>query len=312
MRRPVSSHAILSLAFGLICAGAPAFCETHLQSKSPRPNAPVDRAATVVHMSAEQLLKTYPTELDGVKFSPTQDQLDSLLAKAGERVDAFLLSFPNTASKENVLLERLRGNGKVESSLRQNFEYLVQVDPDSAGIGFEEARIDQPVKRAKLSGYCLTYGYTGTPILLHSRRQPGSLFRYLGRQSDELHAHVIAFAQKPDAGNAIGTFRIGAAKSTPMLYQGLIWVDPQSYQIVRMLTDLLAPRPDIALLGHTTDLTFREVYFNSVARAFWLPDRVKVTIRWKGKIYRNFHRYSDYRLFTVSSFDKVEQPQTRK
>ncbi len=247
-----------------------------------------------------------------MKFSSDQDQLDSLLVKVGERVDAFLLNFPNTASKENVLLERLRANGKVESSLRQSFEYLVQVDPDRAGIGFEEARVDQPARRAKLSDYCLTYGYTGTPILFHPRQQPGSIFRYLGRQSAEPRAHVIAFAQKPDAGNAIGTFRIGATKSTPMLYQGLIWVDPQDYQIVRMLTDLLAPRSDILLFGHTTDLTFREVHFSSIGRAFWLPDRVKVTIRWKGKVYRNFHRYSDYRLFTVRSFDKVEQPQTRK
>jgi hypothetical protein len=174
--------------------------------------------------------------------------------------------------------------------------------PEQIGIGFEEDRVKDkgpPSTSAKLSGYCLTSGYTGAPILFHPRRQSGCNFRYLGRQSSEPRAHVIAFAQKPEFGEAVSAFRTGLLKTNPLLQQGLIWVDPMTFQIVRLRMDLLAPMPEISLQVHTTEITFSEVHFNPTLPAFWLPHNVMVSILWKGKAYRNSHRYSNYRLFTV-------------
>lgn len=271
---------------------------------------------SVVSSSVDQLLKKYPAELTGLAFIEGQEELNPLLLKVGERVDAFFRNFPNTTSRENVLIERLKANGKAEASLSRNYDYMVQAYPDHAGIGLEEDRIDSqgsPGGHVSMIGYCLTSGYTGTPILFLPRRQSASAYRYLGRQSVEPHAHVIAFAQKPEEGNAIGAFRTDSrSTSTPMFYQGLAWVDPRTFQIVRMRTDLLTPLTDIQLSAHTTEVLFGEVRFNSVAQAFWLPQRVTVTICWKGKTYRNLHRYSDYKLFSVRSFDKVEPPKARK
>jgi hypothetical protein len=68
-----------------------------------------------------------------------------------------------------------------------------------------------------------------------------------------------------------------------------------------MRTDLLAPRADIGLERETTDTEFGEVRLAELATPLWLPHTVDVTIEWNGEIFRNQHRYTNYRMFRVES-----------
>jgi hypothetical protein len=44
-----------------------------------------------------------------------------------------------------------------------------------------------------------------------------------------------------------------------MLTQGIAWIDKESFHIVRMRSDLLAPQPEIGLEEQTTKVDFSEV-----------------------------------------------------
>ena len=90
--------------------------------------------------------------------------------------------------------------------------------------------------------------------------------------------------------------------------QGLVWIDPVTSQIVRMRTDLLEPDWRNGVASQTTESWFTEVRFEGLTRSFWLPRRVLVTMEYRQKIFRNEHSYSNYRLFSVSSFDKIVKP----
>ena len=93
-----------------------------------------------------------------------------------------------------------------------------------------------------------------------------------------------------------------------LLGQGLAWVDPRTFQILRMRTDLLEPQPKIGLNGDTTEIYYDEHRFGTKAMSFWMPREVTVTLRFSGIAFRNTHRYSDYKLFSVESFEKREPP----
>jgi hypothetical protein len=97
----------------------------------------------------------------------------------------------------------------------------------------------------------------------------------------------------------------------PLLYQGLVWLDPGNFEILRMRTDLLARRTDIGLTRQTSEIWFSEVRFQSVPQSFWLPREVVVTSESSGWLFRNVHRYSDYRVFTVEAQDKVKPPKKK-
>jgi hypothetical protein len=79
------------------------------------------------------------------------------------------------------------------------------------------------------------------------------------------------------------------------------WIDPTNFQILRLRTDLLAPQSEIRLQKQTTEIHFQKVSFKEIATAFWVPQEVSVIVDWKGRVYRNWHRYSDYKLFNVET-----------
>jgi len=82
--------------------------------------------------------------------------------------------------------------------------------------------------------------------------------------------------------------------------QGIAWVDQDSFQIIRLRTDLLGPPADVGLTRQTTEVTFDEVRLPDVEEALWLPKSVDVYAVFNGQAFRNEHRYSNYERYRVS------------
>jgi hypothetical protein len=158
-------------------------------------------------------------------------------------------------------------------------------------------------------GFLLTSGFAVLPLFLHPIYQSGSKFRYIGTTS-EPKGHLLAFAQVPGMAKIYNEFQyVTSPPAKVKIYiQGLIWVDPASCQVIRMHTEMLTPAPQIGLESSASDLEFGPVVFKGIPQAFWLPREVAITTRYGSKIYRNRHLYSDYKLFTVESYDKVKRP----
>jgi hypothetical protein len=267
-----------------------------------------------VDLTAEELLQSYPGELKDLEVPRDYEPLTRMLSKAGERVVAAFGDLTKTASREQVRRERLGRNGGTEESVTQNYYYAVYPDKTAH---WEEVRTDSrgiPIAPDKMRGpSLLTSGFAGVGIFFDLARQSGCAYRYLGQQTVEPHAHVIAFAQRPEAADLIGEFSTSDMFiPASILLQGFAWLDPQTYQIVRMRMDLLAPRPDVMLERQTTEIWFSEVRFGVTTRTFWLPREVLVTMIWRGQTYRNRHRYSDYQVFTVETQEKIELSKIKK
>jgi tetratricopeptide (TPR) repeat protein len=261
-------------------------------------------AISVLTESPQGLLKAMP-ELEGIRWASNQDDLKAVLEKTGEGVKSFFDNLPNTVSLERVHEERLGKDGKVERSMDQEFQYLFLVQPEPSGVGTEEHRATAQGARASLNGsnegLMLTEGFASVPLLFHPLYQDGAGFRYLGLQTVEgKDLHVVAFAQKPQTARTHERFQTRDG-SALILVQGVAWIDPASFQIVRLRTDLLAPQPKIRLRRQTTEISFRKVSFKEVATSVWLPQEVGVTVDLRGRVFHNVHRYSDFRLFNVET-----------
>jgi hypothetical protein len=269
---------------------------------------------TIADLSREELLGTYSELNKNLTFAQDESQLPEILQKVGENVRAFFQYFPNTASVEDVRQDVLRPDGRVVDRARGKYNYLMLVGTGH-GIGLEEFRSDPRGNEAGLRGpargFMLTSRCMWHLVHFHPVNLSGSRFRYLG-MSTSPPAHVIAFAQKPE--DAKEAAQIGvwdpdmAGRKLLMLIQGIVWVDPGNFQVLRMRTDLLAPRYDIGLSKDTTEIDFTEIQFPGVTQSFWLPREVVVTTVFRNHSFINRHRYSDYRLFTVESRDKINPP----
>jgi hypothetical protein len=307
----------LAFSFWLVWMGvgsAPSRQEA--QTPVPKELQPYVNARSVVNQPQAELVKQYP-ELKDVQFAQSQEELPLLLERVGEGVDAFFRDFVNTASTESINQEmeipqavrRPLTSVRQETWVRQTSHpsfhhrcnYLIVAQRDKNGIALEEYRTNGKGERIELtSSYLLTSGFAATPLFFHPRYQTGSLFRYLGREVKGHRLQILAFAQRPENPELVGHLHLTAWPAL-LLNQGMAWVEPDTYQIVRIRTDILAPRPDMLLERLTSEIELAEVLFDRAPRPLWLPHKVTVTVEWQHTIYRTSHSYSDYKLFSVET-----------
>jgi hypothetical protein len=323
--------AVLLIAWGSMGFGLQDAPVDPLKAQANREQEIYAHARTVVDMTVSELRRDFSKECHDLAFADNQAELSQLLREVGENVEALIRDIPDTTSKEQIHRERLSVRATVRATFDsisnqheknsvpdyaadQKYNYLVL--PSKTGL-WEEIRTDtkgSPLpERTVTDSFMITSGFAGLSIFFHPQHQQDCRFRLLGRQTADSKAYLIAFAQKPETRLAMSTFA-SPTTLTPALimYQGLAWVDPENHQILRIRTDLLAPRKDVQLAKQTTEVWYQEVHFRDIPHAFWLPREVQVTIEWSDMTYRNRHRYSEYMVFSVESRDKLEQLKVKK
>jgi hypothetical protein len=264
---------------------------------------------TVIDFTQRELVELMP-ELNKLEFVQGQDELNLILQRTGETTDDFFRDFPNTASLENVYQERVDPGGNSDPDIKRRFHYVISASSERDVFDLYEYRTnlkDERLTSEELKGsYLMTSGHTAQVLFFHPRQRPGCAFRYLGREKAGRRYHAVAFAQKVEVSRMTGSINLAGTEAV-ILKHGVAWIDPDSFQIVRMRTDLLTRRPDIGLDQHTTWIEFGETHFDQSPRTLWLPSEVRVLVRFNGWKFENRHRYSQYRLFTVESRDGQKQ-----
>jgi hypothetical protein len=270
--------------------------------------------ATIVDHSPEEVAAARP-ELQGLTSVDGSPALDSLLRKVGQGVQGIFQGFPNTSVDEEIEMQRLHADGRLADSVRQHFRYLLISSVSSDSLVLNEFRTDassRPVSPG-LPGrdFMVTSGFASIPLVFHPSYQAGSGFRLLGRQRiNGRDTLVLAFAERPATAKMLEEFVMSERRAV-VLTQGLAWLDAETFQILRMRTDLLKPASEIRLSAQTTDVRYGPVHFKSKDQTLWLPQDVAVTVHWNGKIYRNLHHYSGYQLFQVGTQERTQALKVR-
>jgi hypothetical protein len=256
-----------------------------------------------------RLRKLVP-ELKGLQPSLDQKGLPMILQHAGQRVDIFFRDTPNLIADEHVRQQEIRSIGVDYLAQESRDEYLILLHGDRNEAKFDEYRMDKKGNRINelstespfSSRFFVTHGFALSCVYFSTAFQSESTFRYLGEQRiGSQNTYVVAFAQRP--GHATMTEKVRGPRhsAAQMLVQGVAWVDKSNFQIIKIQTDLLVPRPEVGLDRQTTEVTLSEVRLRGIASPLWLPKVVKVDIRFYGLNFRNEHQYANYRQYRVSS-----------
>ena len=251
-----------------------------------------------------------PPDIEGLEAAADQTELDSILSGVGKTVAESFVNFPNTSSLEQIHQEKLQGKQKSAITLDQKFRYLCFTPVQAWGPGFNEYRTDlsgrQTTPRGLADGFMLTSGFASSALVFHPMYQSQADFRYVGRQKvNGRVAYLVVYAQKPATAQLSGSFKSGDTTATTFS-QGLAWIDSETYQIIRLRSDLLKPVQSLNLQRQTTEIAYGEVHFKDNTTGFWVPRQVTVSVDWNGKHLRNEHRYSEFKLFQVQANEKVE------
>jgi hypothetical protein len=254
-------------------------------------------ARPYVDLSSTEL-KSALAELSELEPALNQDRLPALLHNTGDKTRDLLHNMPNLMAHEKLVTQ----NGPKSKPWRQEYEYLIVSRPSmNNAVLFDEYRTAISGKRIRDGNDPLTKGFASEWMRFYPSNQSESRFRYLGEQAiDGRQTFVLAFAQVPDAARFPTQVEFGGAMIS-VLEQGIAWIDQTDFHIVRIRTDLLAPRPDLYLQKMTAQVHFTELLLPQSGPRLSVPDEALVTWNFKGQTGRQRHTYSSYRFYAVQT-----------
>jgi len=247
-------------------------------------------------------------ELKHLTSANDQAMLPMILGRVGETVVDFFNSFTNTTCLERISSTVDTTPGRLPLHFDGKYNYVALVRPGQKQALLQEFRTDTKGDPAKLGGGVVTSGFVSLISHFRPAYQGDSRFRYLGRELVKgLNTYVLAFAQRPGVARQAEYVKFGD-KAGFVLVQGVAWIDPASFRILRLWTEIQRPELNVGLLKETTEVEYSHVTFKHGVKTLWLPREVTVSGQLGQYVFSNQHRYSQYRFFIVEAGEKQENP----
>jgi hypothetical protein len=287
----------------LLCLVPPPLCQVTGQKGTESQIVP----KAFLDLTPAELAKEIP-ELKHLESAESQDMLPPILERVGATVADFFDNFSNTTCTERVI-------SIVDTSLQRpalrydaEFNYVALGKPGADKTFLQEFRTDSKGEVAEPQGAVVTIGFVALAAHFHPAYQRDSRFRYLGQELVKGQStYVVAFAQRPEVARQRGHV-VFDNKEGLVFVQGVAWIDPVSFRILRLRTDIQQPELNVGLRRQTTQVEYSEVTFKQGGKTLWLPRQVTVDGQWVRYRFHNRHRYSDYRLFVVQTEENRKSP----
>jgi tetratricopeptide (TPR) repeat protein len=239
--------------------------------------------------------------------------VDDVLKKAGEKIQELLVNVDRFTATESLQHEWINKSGVPDPAINRRFNYVVEMQEIKSGFfNVVESRINKEGSNEFTDGLATT-GLPAMVLIFH----PSSIANFeitcegLARRSEGL-AWQLHFRQRLDRPNTIRAFRIGMlGKSHPINLKGRAWIAADTFQVLRLETQLIAPMREIDLRADYTEVEYGPVHFNKKNVDMWLPQTAVAYSYWLGKRSRQSHTFSNYALFSVEDKQKISQPKMK-
>jgi tetratricopeptide (TPR) repeat protein len=236
--------------------------------------------------------------------------LDNVLQNAGKRLEDLVKNVDRFTATELVTDQSMSKWGMPSDPEKAQFDYIVSMQETRPGaLTVEEYR----ERRAASKGFpeaVMTNGLPALVVIFHpfyARNYDMScegLTRWNGGLAWQVH-----FRQRNDKPNTIRSYRSGPqGEGHPVALKGRAWIAADTYQIVRLESNMVAAMPQIRLAAEHINIEYAPVRFRQGAMEMWLPASAEVFYDWKGRRVHREHRFSNYLLFAVDDKQNISAP----
>lgn len=242
--------------------------------------------------------------------SETACAIDDVLQKVGSRMIEFVGNIEKFAATESLFHQRINKWGGLSSTEGRDFDYVASFEEVRPGrFNFEEYR-RHGTSPVDFPDGVQTLGLPALALLFHPKVAENyeMTCEGLGKVRGEA-AWQVHFRQRPDKPNIMKSYRVGVnGPSFPVAIKGRAWISADTYQIIRLETDLVAAVPQIRLAADHSIIEYGSVHFREGSMDMWLPSNAEVYYDWKGRRAHRRHSFSNYLLFSVNETQHISQP----
>lgn len=238
------------------------------------------------------------------------DRFDELLGRTGQRVASYLDDLSETNCTEHVLQEKLGASGKVVEKEESSFNYLIMLSDAGGELNLVESRLaSEKGKKAKKPRRPLlvSNGFATLFLMFHPFYASGFQFSSAGDENVEGRTlSKVRFEHIPGTRSPAALAVRG--REYPLDLAGTAWVDPQTGIITKISADLESGMEDVGLRRLRAEVRYQQVRFESSQQTSWLPTLATIEVESLHQHWRNTHRFTDYKRFSVGTKEKRARP----
>ena len=232
--------------------------------------------------------------------------LGSVLKNAGQRVQDLVVNMQRFSATEQVAFEEIDRNGGVRATRKTTFSYVAYIqEVADHQLAVEEYRNDMTALQ-DFPSKVATLGTAAFALLFHPQYLKDfavtcdGLSEWQGRRAWRLHLTQV------QANNFRG-YRL-ANRYFRIMLKSTAWIDAETFEVLRLETDLLDPIPEIPLLLEHVSVEYAMVSFPRRNLRLWLPREAEIYMDFRGHRYHHRHTFSQFQLFWVDTDQTVKAP----
>jgi tetratricopeptide (TPR) repeat protein len=244
----------------------------------------------------------------------TMCSLEEVVQKAGKRIVEFVTNVDRFTATEFLEHESINKWGIAKYPETRRFDYAVSIEQYGPGYFDVSEYRGSKYSPVEFPAGVETLGLTSLSLIFHPRSAGHFAMNCEGLgQWNGIPTWQVHFRQRPDQPNTTRDYRIGEnGVSHPVALRGRAWIAADSYQIVRMETDLGSTLPEIRLLTDHVVVEYGPVRFKSQNVEMWLPQRAELFSDWKGRRIHRRHSFSNYILCSVDEKQSISEPNRKR
>jgi hypothetical protein len=255
------------------------------------------------YWSAHELEESVPAVEDGVAC-PTQ----RVLKGVGQRMVELVSNLERFSATERVEHFSVAGEDIHGSPQRRKFNYVVTVSRNSTGTFMLEEYRDGQAGPDEFPAHVASLGLPGLALLFHPEVSSDFTFTCEGLgQWGGRAAWQIRFAQRADRPVRMRSYSVNG-RTFYVHLEGRAWIDPGSYQVIRLETELAKPIPEIQLALEHIAIDYGLVQFRTQKVQIWLPRDAQLYVDRKNHRYYRKHSFSDYQVFNIDTSQNDQSP----
>lgn len=238
--------------------------------------------------------------------------LEEVVQKAGIRIEEFVTNVDRFTATEFLEHESIDKWGFAQLPETRKFDYVVSIEQYRPGYFDVIEYRGNKYSPAQSPDGVETRGLPSMVLIFHPNNAGNFAMSCEGLgQWNRAPAWQVHFRQRPDKPNTTRAYRIGEnGVSYLVALRGRAWIAADSYQIVRLETDLVNTLPEIRLFADRTVVEYGPVRFKNRDVEMWLPQSAELYSDWRGKRMHRRYSFSNYMLFSVDEKQRISEPKT--
>jgi hypothetical protein len=234
-----------------------------------------------------------------------------VLSRTSTQVTAFLGQFSQVACTEHVTQLKFGKENKIESRAESSYDYLVILDNTGGNLTLDESRLpirssasQKKATKNQTKPLLISNGFTMLFLIFHPLYSAGFRFDWDGEEViDGRRLAKIRFEQVHNT-RALAALSV-RGREYPLALSGTAWIDPQTAMISRISAAVENGTEDIGMKSLRVEVEYAPVAFQGDGAAYWYPAEAQVDVETPRQHWRNIHRFTDYKQFSVNTQQQV-------